>query len=80
MVSEEFGLNLVLGASNVSFGLPGRPVINAAFMALAIAGGLSAAITNPTSMRAPIMATDLLLGRDARARRYVTYFRTLKKA
>lgn len=80
MVSEEFGLNLVLGASNVSFGLPGRPIINAAFMALAIAGGLTAAITNPTSMKAPIMATDLLLGRDARARRYVTYFRTLKKA
>jgi 5-methyltetrahydrofolate--homocysteine methyltransferase len=80
MVKEAHGLNLVLGASNVSFGLPNRPVVNAVFLALAIHGGLNSAIVNPGKMKPYIMATDLLLGRDNRARRFTAYCRKLQKA
>jgi 5-methyltetrahydrofolate--homocysteine methyltransferase len=78
-VTQTWGLNLVLGASNVSFGLPNRIVINAVFLSLAIQAGLTAAIVNAESMRPYIMATDLLMGRDSGARRYTAYCRKLKK-
>jgi 5-methyltetrahydrofolate--homocysteine methyltransferase len=78
MVKETMGINFVLGASNVSFGLPDRPVINAIFLALAINAGLNSAIVNAAKMKPYIMATDLMLGRDAKARRYTTYFRKMK--
>ncbi len=79
-VKRALGLNLVLGASNVSFGLPERPIINAVFLSLAIHAGLNSAIVNAAKMKSYIMATDLLLGRDNRARRYTTHFRKLQKA
>jgi 5-methyltetrahydrofolate--homocysteine methyltransferase len=77
LVKKAYGLNLILGASNVSFGLPQRPVINAVFLSLAIEKGLNCAIVNAARMKPYILATDLLLGKDARARRYTTYFRKL---
>jgi 5-methyltetrahydrofolate--homocysteine methyltransferase len=80
MVKHALRINLVLGASNVSFGLPERPVINAVFLALAIQAGLNCAIVNVAKMKPYIMATDLLLGRDPRARCYTTYFRKVKSA
>lgn len=76
-VKKALGINLVLGASNVSFGLPQRPVINAAFLALAVYGGLNCAIVNAAKMKPYILATDLLLGKDNRARRYTMYNRKL---
>ncbi len=79
-VKTQMDLNLVLGASNVSFGLPNRTVINAAFLSLAVHGGLTCAIVNARLMKPYIMATDLLMGRDNRARRYTTYCRKLKSA
>jgi 5-methyltetrahydrofolate--homocysteine methyltransferase len=78
MVKELLGINFVLGASNVSFGLPDRPVINAIFLALAINAGLNSAIVSAAKMKPYIMATDLMLGRDPKARRYTTYFRKMK--
>jgi 5-methyltetrahydrofolate--homocysteine methyltransferase len=78
-IKKTLGLNLVLGASNVSFGLPDRAVINAVFLSLAIRSGLNCAIVNPAKMTPYIMATDLLLGRDARARRYTVHFRKMRK-
>jgi 5-methyltetrahydrofolate--homocysteine methyltransferase len=62
----ELGANSVLGASNVSFGLPGRPSINASFLAMAIGAGLTSAIMNPVSREAAtaVRAADLLLGKD----------------
>ena len=78
-VKRALGLNLVLGASNVSFGLPDRAVINAVFLSLAIRSGLNCAIVNPAKMTPHIMATDLLLGRDPRARRYTAHFRKMRK-
>ncbi len=78
IVKRELGVNLVLGASNVSFGLPDRTVINSVFLALAVQAGLTCAIVNAAKMKPYLMAADLLLGRDPWARRYVTYHRSLK--
>lgn len=80
MVRSRWGLNLVLGASNVSFGLPNRTVINAVFLSLAVSRGLTSAIVNAKLMKPYIMAADLLMGRDSKARRYTTYCRKLLKA
>ncbi len=73
-VSERWGLATVLGVSNVSHGLPGRPALNAAFLTLARERGLSAAIYNPAELNAPTdpAAVDVLLGRDAQARRWIS--------
>lgn len=70
---DELGVNTVCGASNVSFGLPEREGINAAFLAMAIASGLTSAITNPLlpDVRKVIMAADVLMGNDADASRWI---------
>jgi 5-methyltetrahydrofolate--homocysteine methyltransferase len=70
---EELGVNSTCGASNVSFGLPNRDGINAAFLPMAIASGLTSAITNPMSaqVRAAIMAADVLMGNDQDAARWI---------
>src|SRR5665811_2063337 len=64
---EELGVNTTCGASNVSFGMPDRERINAAFLPMAIAAGLTSAITNPLAadVKAAIMAADVLMGHDA---------------
>jgi 5-methyltetrahydrofolate--homocysteine methyltransferase len=77
LVKKTSGINLVLGASNVSFGLPQRPVINASFLGLGIYAGLNCAIVNAGKMKPYILATDLLLGKDNRARRYTVYWRKI---
>ncbi len=70
---EELGVNSTCGASNVSFGLPNREGVNAAFLPMAIASGLTSAITNPLSaeVRSAIMAADVLMGNDADAGRWI---------
>ncbi len=77
MVSEELGCNTVCGASNISFGLPNRHAINSAFMAMAIATGMTCAITNPLeeSIRQTIYAADVLMGNDEYCMNYVTAMR-----
>jgi 5-methyltetrahydrofolate--homocysteine methyltransferase len=82
LVQEELGVNLALGASNVSFGLPDRKTINAAYLALGIARGLTAAITDPTvpELRNTILASDLLMGHDEYAMRWIKAYRTAQKA
>jgi 5-methyltetrahydrofolate--homocysteine methyltransferase len=79
IVRREFGVNINLGASNVSFGLPERHTINQAFLALAIGAGASCAITDPMKLTLTIRAADLLLGRDDYAGRYIRYFRSMPK-
>jgi 5-methyltetrahydrofolate--homocysteine methyltransferase len=67
LVREEFGLNMTLGASNVSFGMPDRAAIGAAFLPMAITHGLTSAIMDarsPQLVRA-VKAADLLTDRDA---------------
>jgi 5-methyltetrahydrofolate--homocysteine methyltransferase len=75
LVRQEFGVNINLGASNVSFGLPDRHTINQAYLALAIGHGASCVITDPMKLTAIIRASDLLMGRDPYAKRFVAYFR-----
>jgi 5-methyltetrahydrofolate--homocysteine methyltransferase len=75
LLRKEFGVNINLGASNVSFGLPDRPAVNAAFLTLAIQMGATCAITDPVKLGQTVKATDLLLGRDDNSMRYLKYFR-----
>jgi 5-methyltetrahydrofolate--homocysteine methyltransferase len=65
-IREELGVNLSCGASNISFGMPGRHEIDAAFLTLMIGAGMNTAITNPLRrpVRKAILAADLLLGHD----------------
>ncbi|MEW6286294.1 MAG: dihydropteroate synthase [Chloroflexota bacterium] len=75
LVRKEFGVNINLGASNVSFGLPERDVINQAFLALAIGAGATCAITDPMKYSLTIKATDLLRGRDSYGAKYLKFYR-----
>ncbi|HEY7467998.1 MAG TPA: methyltetrahydrofolate cobalamin methyltransferase [Acidimicrobiia bacterium] len=76
---DELGVNTTCGASNISFGLPNRAGINAAFLAMAIGAGMTSAITNPLEpeIRQAILAADVLNGRDANC---VTWIRTYRQA
>jgi 5-methyltetrahydrofolate--homocysteine methyltransferase len=76
LLRKNLGVNVNLGASNVSFGLPDRPSINQAFLALTIQAGATCAITDAVKLGATIRATDLLLGKDDYAMRYIKYYRT----
>jgi 5-methyltetrahydrofolate--homocysteine methyltransferase len=75
LIRQELGTNITVGASNVSFGLPERPTLNAAFMVLAMQAGLTCAITDPSKLAGTIRAADLLLGRDEYAASYIRWFR-----
>ncbi len=74
---EELGVNTTCGASNISFGLPNREGINAAFLTMAIANGLTSAITNPLreEIRGSIMAADVLMGADPDCARWIARYR-----
>jgi 5-methyltetrahydrofolate--homocysteine methyltransferase len=74
---DELHVNSTCGASNVSFGLPNREGINGAFLAMAIASGLTSAITNPIAegVRSAVMAADVLQGNDQDASRWIRQFR-----
>ncbi len=76
LLRRTFGVNINLGASNVSFGLPDRLTVNQAFLALAIQAGATCSITDPVKLVGAIKAADLLLGRDDYAMRYIKYFRS----
>jgi 5-methyltetrahydrofolate--homocysteine methyltransferase len=77
LVKERFGLNTVLGVSNISFGLPSRPLISSAFFTMAIGAGLDAAIINPKEepMMAAFRSAMVLLGRDPNAAAYIEAYR-----
>jgi len=70
---DELGVNTTCGASNISFGLPNRQAVNAAFLTMAMTAGLTSAITNPlhAEVRSAIMAGDVLLGHDRDASRWI---------
>jgi 5-methyltetrahydrofolate--homocysteine methyltransferase len=81
MIKAEFGVNMTLGASNVSFGMPQRHAIGAAFLPMAMARGLTSAITDA---RAPaiveaVKAGDLLLGNDAWGATWIATFRARQR-
>jgi 5-methyltetrahydrofolate--homocysteine methyltransferase len=77
LIRNELGNNMTCGASNVSFGLPDRATVNAAFLPLAMHAGLTCAITNPLvpEVRRAVLAGDLLLGHDEYAMRWIASYR-----
>ena len=72
---QELGVHTVLGVSNISFGLPQRETVNAAFLTMALAAGLDAAILNPMSeaMMRAFRASLALTGADAQCGRYIAF-------
>jgi 5-methyltetrahydrofolate--homocysteine methyltransferase len=79
-VKDQLGLNMTLGASNVSFGMPDREVINVMFLAMALREGVHAPIVRVDHVREFILAADVLLGKDPFAQRYIKAYRARKEA
>jgi 5-methyltetrahydrofolate--homocysteine methyltransferase len=82
LVVEEFGVNITMGASNISFGMPDRKYINSAFIAMAIHAGMTCPITNPlvTEVVTAVLAADLAMGRDDYGMRWIQAYRSRQKA
>ncbi|MCU0852605.1 MAG: dihydropteroate synthase [Thermoplasmata archaeon] len=75
--TEELGVNTTVGLSNVSFGLPDRPVLNAAFMLMCAGQGMTCFIGNPNDphMQVALKSSKLFWGEDKFAMGYLTYYR-----
>ena len=82
MVRQELGCPTVLGVSNISFGLPGREMVNPAFLTLALGAGLTLPILNPNAaaMMGAVRAWDLLSGADRDSREFVACYGGAPKA
>jgi len=78
-IRAELGVNMTMGASNVSFGLPDRELLNNAFVVIAVTAGATCLIVDAAKVRSIILAADLVLGRDKRARRYIEAYRQRSK-
>lgn len=74
-VKAELGVNQTLGSSNISFGLPDRPLVNKAFLSLAIEAGVTCPTVDAAKVRSTILATDLILGRDRFSQRFIKDYR-----
>jgi 5-methyltetrahydrofolate--homocysteine methyltransferase len=81
LIKAEFGVNMTLGASNLSFGMPDRDAITAAFLPLAAANGLTSAIMDARSPQVvtAARAADLLLGRDDWGAAWIAAYRRKKQ-
>jgi 5-methyltetrahydrofolate--homocysteine methyltransferase len=82
LLVKELGVNITMGASNISFGMPDRAYINSAFVAMAIHAGMTCPITNPlvTPVITAILAADLAMGRDSYGQRWIKAYRKRQKA
>lgn len=74
---EELKVNTTCGASNISFGLPNRHGLNAAFLSMAIGAGMTCAITNPLHAEemTGVMGADVMMGHDPNCARWIRKFR-----
>jgi 5-methyltetrahydrofolate--homocysteine methyltransferase len=81
LVVKEFGANVTMGASNISFGLPDRHAINSTFIAMAIHAGLTCPITNPLvpDVQLAVLAADLAMGRDEYGMSWIKAYRDRQK-
>lgn len=79
LVHDKLGLNITMGASNISFGLPNREMLNIAFMVLSIRNGLTCPIANPEKITAAVRAADLIIGRDDYAMRFIECSQNIDK-
>ncbi len=78
MLKSTFGMNITMGASNVSFGLPARDLLNSFFLSLAIRAGANVPIVNPAAegvMKA-VRCADLIGGKDRFASAYLKFYRS----
>jgi len=78
-IKAELGVNLTLGASNISFGLPERDLLNNTFLTTAIITGVTCPIVDVAKVHASVTATDLILGIDKNALRYIRAYRQRHK-
>jgi len=74
-IKATLGVNITLGTSNISFGLPDRDLLNSTFLPIAIGAGVTCPIVDAAKVRPVVLATDLLLGRDKRGRRYIDAYK-----
>ena len=74
---EELKVNTTCGASNVSFGLPNRHGLNAAFLSMAIGAGMTSAITSPLHAETiqAVMGADVMMGHDPHCKRWMSRYR-----
>lgn len=74
---EELKVNTTCGASNISFGLPNRHAMNAAFLSMAVGAGMTSAIMNPlhSEEMSAIMGADVMMGADPECRRWIKKYR-----
>ncbi len=79
-VRDELGCNQTQGASNISHGLPNRPVLNGAYLAVGIEAGLTCPTVDVALVRQAVLSADLVLGRDNYAMRFIAAFREQQKA
>lgn len=81
LVVKEFGVNITMGASNISFGMPDRKFINSTFIAMAIHAGMTCPITNPLvqEIQVAVLAADLSMGRDDYGMRWIQAYRKREK-
>lgn len=75
LIRAELGVNLTLGVSNISFGLPDRNLISNAFVSIAIAAGITCLIVDVAKVRPFVLAADVILGTDNYAMRYIKAYR-----
>jgi 5-methyltetrahydrofolate--homocysteine methyltransferase len=75
LVKAELGQNMTMGASNISFGLPDRTLLDNAFLAIIIAAGVNCPIVDVAKVHLTALAADMVLGNDRRGRRYTESYR-----
>jgi len=74
-IKTELGVNMTLGGSNVSFGLPDRNLVNVAFLTIVIEAGVTCPVVDVARVWPAILAADVVLGRDEYMKRYITAYR-----
>ena len=81
-IRDTYGLNMTCGASNVSFGMPGRHELNGTFLSMAMTAGLTSAImdTRTPEVVAAVKATDLMLGHDEWGMAWISRHRAAQAA
>ena len=74
---DELQVNTTCGASNVSFGLPNRNGVNSAFLTMAIAAGMTSAITSPLhpEVMQAVLGADVMMGHDPNCERWIRQYR-----
>jgi 5-methyltetrahydrofolate--homocysteine methyltransferase len=74
-IKSELGVNVTMGVSTISFGMPDRHVITNCFSAAAIAAGATSLIVDVAKVRQIVLAADLVMNRDNMGKRYIRAFR-----